>query len=196
MLSRIVLVPSLLMALLPTASAGVYQWTYSNAGNTVVGTFETSVTSGTIDENDVTSHSYVVNDSAGDTWTFDLVAGTVTDSTGANLTVTDAVHDFEYVIGSDSFVELNSSMVDSDFPTDFGIEVDGSWVGLYWDIDDDFWGLEAVNWPFIPDVSSVGWASGPAITAVPEPSSLVLGAIGALGLFGYGRRRRQKSAAA
>ena len=33
-------------------------------------------------------------------------------------------------------------------------------------------------------------------TAVPEPSSLAMFGIGALGLFGYGRRRRQTSAAA
>ena len=36
--------------------------------------------------------------------------------------------------------------------------------------------------------------AAPAV--VPEPSSLVLGAIGALGLFAYGRRRRQMLAAA
>jgi len=33
-------------------------------------------------------------------------------------------------------------------------------------------------------------------TAVPEPSSIAMFGIGALGLFGYGRRRRQTSAAA
>ncbi len=33
------------------------------------------------------------------------------------------------------------------------------------------------------------------LTPVPEPSSLLLAGIGALGLFGYGRRRRQTSAA-
>ena len=175
-------------------------WTYSSAGNTVVGTFETSETSGTIDENDVTSHSYVFNDSVGDTWTFDLVAGTVTDSTGTNLTVTDTTHDFEYVIGSNSFVELNSSILDSYYPTDFTIEVDGSytdsddWIGLYWDIEDDEWELE--NATEALDVTSAGWASGPAITAVPEPSSIAMFGIGALGLFGYSRRRRQTSAAA
>ncbi len=31
---------------------------------------------------------------------------------------------------------------------------------------------------------------------VPEPSTLTMFGIGALGLFGYGRRRRQTSAAA
>jgi len=34
------------------------------------------------------------------------------------------------------------------------------------------------------------------VTAVPEPSSIAMFGIGALGLFGYGRRRRQTSAAA
>ena len=33
-------------------------------------------------------------------------------------------------------------------------------------------------------------------TAVPEPSSIAMFGIGALGLFGYSRRRRQTSAAA
>jgi len=33
-------------------------------------------------------------------------------------------------------------------------------------------------------------------TAVPEPSSIAMFGIGALGLFGYGRRRRHTSAAA
>jgi len=35
-----------------------------------------------------------------------------------------------------------------------------------------------------------------APAAVPEPSSIAMFGIGALGLFGYGRRRRQTSAAA
>jgi len=49
---------------------------------------------------------------------------------------------------------------------------------------------------------NAGRASGPVITAagggavVPEPSSMAMFGIGALGLFGYGRRRRQTSAAA
>jgi len=34
-----------------------------------------------------------------------------------------------------------------------------------------------------------------AATPVPEPSSIAMFGIGALGLFGYGRRRRQTSAA-
>jgi len=39
-------------------------------------------------------------------------------------------------------------------------------------------------------------ASMDSAAVVPEASSLALLGIGALGLFGYGRRRRQKSAAA
>ena len=38
--------------------------------------------------------------------------------------------------------------------------------------------------------------AAPATTAVPEPSSIAMFGIGALGLFGYSRRRRQTSAAA
>ncbi len=43
----------------------------------------------------------------------------------------------------------------------------------------------------LDNVSLSGTAS-----VIPEPSSLAMFGIGALGLFGYGRRRRQKSAAA
>ncbi len=42
---------------------------------------------------------------------------------------------------------------------------------------------------------SFAWQS-PPIQSIPEPSSIALFGIGALGLFGYGRRRRQTSAAA
>jgi len=56
------------------------------------------------------------------------------------------------------------------------------------------------DWTFAQNASSYSakvvevWVGN--ATLVPEPSSLVLGAIGALGLFGYSRRRRQTSAAA
>jgi len=45
--------------------------------------------------------------------------------------------------------------------------------------------------------STFGWMIvSDATTAVPEPSSIAMFGIGALGLFGYSRRRRQTSAAA
>ncbi len=50
--------------------------------------------------------------------------------------------------------------------------------------------------PFNNDVHIYDSATVTLAAPVPEPSSLVLGAIGALGLFGYSRRRRQTSAAA
>ena len=55
----------------------------------------------------------------------------------------------------------------------------------YWAIDSDYVGL-----------SEVQFREGTGSPVVPEPSAMVMFGIGALGLFGYSRRRRQISAAA
>ena len=58
-------------------------------------------------------------------------------------------------------------------------------------------GLTIVGQGYNPDGDREAWmASMDSAAVVPEPSSLALLSIGALGLLGYGRRRRQTSVAA
>ena len=58
-------------------------------------------------------------------------------------------------------------------------------------------GLTIVGYGDNPDGDTEAWiVSMDSAAVVPEPSSLALLGIGALGLFGYSRCRRQTSAAA
>ena len=65
---------------------------------------------------------------------------------------------------------------------------------------DDAWGLSID--PVTDNIWLINYNDDPLLqitataTAVPEPSSIAMFGIGALGLFGYSRRRRQTSAAA
>ncbi len=46
----------------------------------------------------------------------------------------------------------------------------------------------------IPDIeTNSGWIAGPGVSSVPEPSALMLGSIGVLGLLGYAWRRKHRS---
>ena len=56
----------------------------------------------------------------------------------------------------------------------------------------DYWAIDS----FYVGLSEVQFREGTGSPVVPEPSAMVMFGIGALGLFGYSRRRRQISAAA
>ena len=78
-----------------------------------------------------------------------------------------------------------------DFDYDDGSELDGEMLtGVLAD------GMP-INWLVFIHQDAMVFLDDPAnMAAVPEPSSLAMFGIGALGLFGYSRRRRQTSAAA
>ncbi len=132
----------------------------------------------------------------------------VTTSTTANLLTGGSIgwylyaNDTSTVNVSGGSIGAELSAVDDSMVTIFGtFDIFG--YGVYGDGDplDDATltgtladGTAFNNVVYIRDNATVTLAA-PA-TAVPEPSSIAMFGIGALGLFGYSRRRRQTSAAA
>ncbi len=193
-----------LVGLTSTASAEMFDWTYSVEDYVVVGAFSTSVASGNITEEDVTAHVFTVSQSGSVLFTVDLVGGTLN---GVALGVNDQIeHDFEYVIGNTSFESVNSDGEDSNVPVVFNAYMNEDVeFGIAWitDISPPSWEVFGADIPSGNnsfEASTEGFASGPVVAAaatpIPEPSSMAMFGIGALGLFGYSRRRRQTSAAA
>ena len=181
---------SLFLATSSAQSAMVFNWSWASGSYTAEGSFETNVLSGTITEDDLLSHQYSVFENGSLLFQVDLIAGLLDGSTSG---IVANYHDYEYLIGSSSFNQVNSEVNDPDYPVDFTLEdSNGDYFGLSYDSGDVTWDL---NYGSAGEVeSSLGFSSGPIISSVPLPPTILLLWPFVLGFLGAARYLRVRKA--
>jgi PEP-CTERM motif len=149
----------------------------------------------TLTNNDTVSHTIYI--SLGDVGFTMPVGGVNVDSHIANTVIINGAGNLEHF---QSFVnESNAQNATSGNPSG---DQTPSIVGPTSAASDVFYSIAALTSPFgitetfaitLDGGSQINFASNTTLTpaTVPEPSSLVLGGIGALGMIGYGLRRRK-----
>ena len=112
----------------------------------------------------------------------DLVNGLVN---GSSTGISANYFDFEYLIGSSSFQQVNSDVADTTLPVDFTLQdVNGDYYGLYYWTNFDSWGID---YGAIIPADIPGFDSGPVVSTVPVPASAWLLFSGLISIFGINR---------
>lgn len=178
------------------SDAATYRWSYATGIFNAVGHFSTPVTSGTIDETQVTAHSYTVSIKDVPQYKVDLVAGTFTAYDGGPSGVYAVYHDFQYVLGNSRFERKNLDVYDPEFPVDFSVETATSDSGLPLTgfFFDEGYFVSEPSWVLLRDgygPATKGFDSGPVVSLVPVPMALPLFATALAGLGGIAWRKRR-----
>lgn len=175
-----------LLALAADARASSFSWQWTSGAYEARGMFSTPLTSGLVTEANVTSHTYTVFMTGNPLFTIDLVAGTLTGSSGSVVNY----HDFAYLIGSTHFQSANPSVSNAVYPVDFTVRDNSGFSGLSYETPRNGWFLNR----FGPEVASTsGFSSGPVVSAVPEPATWHLLMAGIVGLCGKATRVRRRA---
>lgn len=186
----------------PAAQAQTaYNYSYSVGTYTLSGQFVTNAASGLITEADALSNAYTVSNGGVKQFSVSFAGGAATTGTLTNFTgvgkpsgTYPGVDDFAYTIGSSQFSQTNPAQVDPAFPLDLTLDTGGgTFYGLAYGSAVNLFSLDQnSNIVAAGPQASVGFASGPLVTAAATPEPGAIAFLAGMGVFGAGLLARRR----
>jgi hypothetical protein len=194
------------------STAATYRWSWwASEDYSVIGSFTTPKTTGLVTEADLTSHTFIAFKSGVPIFNVDLVNSKLTVD-GVTTNALKSLQDIQYTIGENSFIYNPVGASNPKYPIDFTVlnsdNPKNVYTGFYYYDDTEpelgiepGWYLQKppseiqIRLTVAPErlvASSFGFTSGPVVTEVPEPLT-ILGSVAALGIGAYAERKRKLS---